>query len=347
MTDTTANTGTVDAVAASLIEAPVKADKKRADPVAEAPVIETPDEDLGQSDEGHADNQNEVDDPEQLEAQDEGDGDEGDGDEGSDEDDTDLGDDEAEQLYTVKVDGRDQQVTLSELRRGYSGQAFIQKGMEEVKTFKKEAESVYTALQSERQQLSQFVQAVQQGQVPLTPPQRPDDSMRQNDPIGYMEARIDYDDAMARYGQAQAAMQELNSRSEAAEDRARQAHLAQQHSLVARAIPEFADPNKVKAHKAMLISVAQDAYHYSPEELQGITDARVLMVLNDAAKYRQLMSGKRPKPVAEKQVDRSVPVVRSGARVAPNQGAKGKAEKAKAQMKRTGSVEDTAKFLLM
>ena len=41
---------------------------------------------------------------------------------------------EEPQTFAVKVDGREMRVTLDELTRGYSGQAFIQKGMQEVAT---------------------------------------------------------------------------------------------------------------------------------------------------------------------------------------------------------------------
>ena len=39
---------------------------------------------------------------------------------------------EQELLYTVKVDGKEKQVSLDELTRGYSGQEYIQKGMAEM-----------------------------------------------------------------------------------------------------------------------------------------------------------------------------------------------------------------------
>ena len=42
-----------------------------------------------------------------------------------------------QELYQVKIDGEDREVTLDELKRGYSGQKYIQKGMSDVAAQKK------------------------------------------------------------------------------------------------------------------------------------------------------------------------------------------------------------------
>ena len=53
--------------------------------------------------------------------------------EGDEEDEAEEAEDagQTEELYTVKVDGSEQEVTLEDLKRSYSGQAYIQKGMQE------------------------------------------------------------------------------------------------------------------------------------------------------------------------------------------------------------------------
>lgn len=329
MSDTTALDGNdIDAVAASLIEGPPQED-------------DTTDEELVQA---------------QADAQDQPDADEADADEvtaadedeSSDESDADAEEeDTAERLYTVKVNGRDQQVPLSELLRGYSGQAYIQEGMQRVAQAKQEAEQIFAVLQSERQQLAQFVQAVQTGQAPIQPPRAPDEALLQNDPIGYLEARVKYDKDLAAYQQTQMAMQEMQARNAQAEERARLAYLADQHRQLAQIIPAFAKPETATKIKQELISTGMDVYGYSQEELRGVSDHRALRVLHDAAQYRRLMAGKtateRPAPQRAQQT----PTLKPGAKQQPTQGKAKRVEQAKAQMKRTGSVDDVARFLLM
>lgn len=329
MADTTAENGNIDAVAASLIEG---------GPVED----ETTTEDAAQSEPDDAQAAAEVDD-DAADAEQADDGE----DDGADESDTDAEDnDPTEQLFTVKVDGRDQQVPLTELLRGYSGQAYIQQRMREVASVKTEAETVYAALQSERQQLTQLVQAAQSGQIPLRAPTPPDAALLQRDPIGYLEARVKYDDDVAAYQQTQSAVQELEARQAAAQEQARVAYLRDQHAQLSQVIPAFAKPETAAKVRQELISTGTDVYGYTPEELSGITDHRALRVLHDAAQYRRLMSGKaRVEKQAEQQ--QKTPTLKPGAKVAAKAQGRVQADKARVQMKRTGSVDDVARFLLM
>lgn len=326
--DTTALDGNdMDAVAASLLDGPPK------------DVEETPEE-LEQATAADAEDQTEGDEADADEA-------EADEDDSEDEGEADAEEgDKPEQLFTVKVDGRDQQVPLSELLRGYSGQAYIQQGMQQVAQARQAVEQIYTALQSERQQIAQFVQAAQTGQMPMQPPKAPDDAMLKTDPIGYLEARVQYDKDLAAYQQAQLTARELSTRQAQAEEQARLTYLADQHRQLAQAIPAFAKPETAKALKQELLTTGREVYGFAEQELRAVTDMRVIRALHDAAMYRRLMAGK---PAAEKPAQRApqTPPIKPGAKQPPQQGKTKRVEQAKAQMKRTGSVDDVARFLLM
>ena len=58
------------------------------------------------------------------------------------------------QKFTVKVDGQEVAVTLDELKQGYSGQKYVQRGMQEAAMQRKQAEEVYNALLNERQHIA-------------------------------------------------------------------------------------------------------------------------------------------------------------------------------------------------
>ena len=333
MDNTTALDGdNIDAVAASLINMPPKEDEADEAATERAQADEATAQDGEESDAGQADEAETDGDPDDAE-------DETDADDGAEE--------PAEQLYTVKVNGRDLQVPLNELLRGYSGQAYIQQGMENVAKARQEVEQVYTALQTERQQLAQFVQAAQAGQLPLQPPQPPDDSLLQSDPIGYLEARVKYDKDVAAHQQAVTAMQELQTRNAQAEERARMAYLADQHRQLAQVIPAFAKPETAEKVKQELITTGMETYGYSAEELRGITDHRALRVLHDAAQFRRLMAGKQADKAPTPQKAQQTPTLKPGVKQSPTQGKAKRAEQARSQMKRTGSVDDVAQFLLM
>jgi len=319
----------IDAVAASLIDGPQQEGEQDEEALVQSQADDAQDQPDATEDDAEA---------EQADAEDV--------DEGADEGEADdVEDDPAERLFTVKVNGRDQQVPLNELIRGYSGQAYIQQGMRQVAEEKQQVSQVYSALQAERQQIAQFAQAMQTGNLPMQQPQMPDEALLQRDPIGYLEARVKYDKDLAAYQQAQMAVQELSSRQAQAEQQTRAAFLAEQQQLLTQAIPAFAKPETAAKAKQDLVQAGMEIYGYSLDELREVADHRALRVLHDAAQYRRLMSGKA---VAEKRAEQpKTPTVKPGAKVAPQQGKRVQAEKAKAQMKRSGSVDDVARFLLI
>jgi hypothetical protein len=324
--NTTADSGSIDAVAASLIDGPPQEDEQP--------------EDLEQSYEDDAQGQNEADEAEADEAYAD------DEDEGADESDADVEEDEpSEQLFTVKVDGRDQQVPLTELLRGYAGQAYIQKGMKEAAAIKQQAAAVYEALNNERQQIAQFAQAVQTGQVPMRPPEPPSEELLARDPIGFVEARHRYEKEVAAYQQGQYAMQEMSARQAQAQEQAHRAMLAEEHQRLSQVIPAFAKPETAAKVKQDLLKAGQEVYGFELDELRGVADHRMLRVLHDAAQYRRIMAGK----ATDKQPSQApkTPVIKPGVKAAPQASKRMRGEKAKAQMKRTGSVDDVARFLLM
>ena len=333
MSDTTAMDGSIDAVAASLVEGPTQNTN------------DEPDDELGQSAQDDAQDQSEGDDAQ--DGAEDGDSAADDHNEGSnDEDDADAegDDDTAGQLFTVKVDGRTQQVPLDELIRGYSGQTHINKGLRDVAEARKETAVVYQALQTERQQIAQFIQAAQTNQIDLRPPVPPADELLSRDPIGYMEQRLKYDKALVTFQQTQAVRQEMEAKAAEAESASQRAYLAEQHQQLTRVIPAFAKPETAARVKQELISAGTGYYGYAPEELQAVTDHRALLVLHDAAQYRRLMSGKAAAP-KEANTPRT-PTIKAGTRTSVQGGKRVQSEKAKTQMRRTGSVDDVTRYLL-
>jgi hypothetical protein len=57
---------------------------------------------------------------------------------------------------------RKTEVTLEDLKQGYSGQKYVQQGMQDASAQKKEAEQVYAALTNERQQIAELYNQLQQ-----------------------------------------------------------------------------------------------------------------------------------------------------------------------------------------
>lgn len=248
---------------------------------------------------------------------------------------------EPQQTYTVKVDGKDVQVTLEELTRGYSGQAYIQQRMQETAAVRKEAETVYHALTQERGQLLEALNAVSAHLQSLAP-QPPSKELLQSDPIRYLEEQVAYQEAVERQAQLTQHQSMLAQQQQEMTDRAIRAYLAEQAQQLVVAIPEFADPKKAEKLKTDLVKHGA-SYGYSAEELDAVQDARAIRVLHDAMRYRALMSGKGK--IAQKQLP-GVPQIKPSGTAGRETTRKVATVKARDNMRKTGSVDAVADWLL-
>lgn len=263
----------------------------------------------------------------------------------SDEDVDDEGTDDAGQeqpnLIKVKVDGEEVEVTLDDLKRGYSGQKYVQKGMQDAAAARKQAEEVYSALIAERQQIASLYQQLQSGSI-AQPPSPPSKELFDRDPIGYMEEKMKYDEAKAMYDQQQAQFGQVVAQQSEAQKRAMQAYLQQEMENLKAVIPEFGDAEKATKIREKLVRGGAEFYGYTPEEIGQVMDHRAIRVLNDAVRYREIMAGKSK---AEQKAGNAKPVIKPGAKKTVGS-KKVVQDKMKAQLKKTGRIEDALALIV-
>jgi hypothetical protein len=309
------NGGDLDAVTASLIiEAPEQEEDGR----------EETQEELQLSDED--DEISEAEDPDDLDDADE-----------SEEDEAEEAEDAGrEELFTVKVDGQEVKVPLEDLKRSYSGQAYIQKGMQETASAKKEAEGVYVALLEERQKTSELLTQLQSGQL-IAAPTPPNRELFDKDPIGYMEAKVQYDEDVQAWSNQQYAIQHASQAQEAQMQAALQVHLRDQMKELAEAVPDFADAEKAGKLRDKLMSYGAKE-GYTAEELGQVVDHRAIKVLRKAMLYDQIVA-KRGE--ADKKAEGAKPFVKPGTKRPARTGKAKARQTAASRMKKSGSVRGT------
>ena len=264
--------------------------------------------------------------------------------EASDSDDEDLIEEpsqEEPELYSVKVDGQERQVTLDDLKQGYSGQKYVQQGMQDVANKRKEAEDVYEALNNERQQLAQIYQQLQNGGV-AQPPSKPTKEQFEADPIGYMQENLAYEEKKAEYDKQMAQLENVSQQNSEAQQHARQAFLQEQMQILQKDIPEFSDEKTASKLKNNLVRIGMKHYGYSNAEIEQITDARAIKVLNDARKYQDIKAGKSK---AEVKTKGKKPVVKPGAKKMATPDAKIRSRQ-QAKLRETGSLEDAVGLIV-
>jgi hypothetical protein len=250
-------------------------------------------------------------------------------------------DSEEPQFFKVKVDGEEVEVTLEDLKRGYSGQKYVQKGMQEAAAAKKQAEQVYEALLAERQQMANLYQQLQSGNF-AQPPSPPTKALFDQDPIGYMEQKMAYDEAKAQYDTQMAEMQKVAAQQSQAQQAAMQAYLQQERQALMAVMPEFGDAQKATKIRENLVRGGSEFYGYQPEEIGNVMDHRAIMVLKDAVAYRNLMAGKDK---AAKKVSGAKPVVKPGSKKIGD-GKQKVQQRRKAKLGQSGRIEDALSLIL-
>ena len=242
-------------------------------------------------------------------------------------------------LYTVKVDGKEEQRTLDQLKQGYAGQSAIGRGLQENAQVRKQLDQEKALFQQQQQQFLQLHQQTQNGglQAPI-PPTR---ELFESDPIGYMEEKLKYDESKAQFDQNMFQMQAMQQQNMQAQQEAHQTYLAEQAQVLTQHIPEIADPEKGEVIKNALVKTGMD-YGFSAEEMQGVTDARYVRALNDARKYRELVAKRKS---AQSKGEKARPVVKAGAKKRVDSNAATR-KKAQQRLQKTGSMEDALSLIL-
>lgn len=246
-----------------------------------------------------------------------------------------------EQTFTVKVDGQDVSVSLSELTRSYSGQKYIQKGMQEAAEARKQAETAFQDLQAKGEQLNAALQQVQQGVLPE--PKLPDPALAETDPMAYLQADAKYQNDLRQYQMQQQHIAQAQAQAQEATKEARAAYVAEQSEKLKALIPELGDAEKAPKIYAGIRAVATDVYGFTEQELGGVTDARHVQVLNDARQWRELQASKAQ--VTQQAQKKARKVVKPGAKRTTDPNA-ARIAKAQQRLQSSGSIDDAVALIM-
>lgn len=208
-----------------------------------------------------------------------------------------------EEKFTVNIDGKDVELTKSELVNGYKAQKASTQKFEAASALKKEAEAASAKAREERQQ---YAQGLQQAQAllgaALTEQSKIDwHALREADPVEFLKQKHLYDERQAAYQQnshkaAQLQQVEVQERIKSFSE-----YTANEHQALLDKLPEWKDEAKAKGDKAKIADFLQ-SQGFKPEELftqydrngniekPGLVDHRTLLLARKAMLYDEVMS---------------------------------------------------------
>jgi uncharacterized protein (DUF3084 family) len=251
------------------------------------------------------------------------------------EDDEESEEQDQPQTFTVKVDGKEVAVTLDELQKGYSRTQDYTRKTQQIAEVRKQVEQETQAIRAEREQYAQLLGALQ-AQLQTSEPQVDLERLYHEDPIEWVRQKEVLRERQEKAYAIQAEQQRLSQLSQQEQQRAMEAHLDSEKDALLAALPEWRDPKKAKAEKALVLESAKSV-GFSDDDLKSVYDHRLVLLLRKAAMYDQMVSKRQD----------IKPVVNNGPRTA-KPGAAGRVStttestRAKQRLAKTGRVDDAA-----
>ena len=234
---------------------------------------------------------------------------------------------EQPQVFSVKIDGKEVDVTLDELQKGYSRTQDYTRKTQQIAEVRKHTDAELQAVRAEREQYAQLLSALEAQVQQVAQPNIDWDRLYQEDPIEWVRQREVMRDNQDRAAAIQSEKQRLNQLSQQEQAQFMQQRLQQEQEALLAAIPDWKDAKKAQAEKALLVEFGQKI-GFTSDELKSVVDHRAVLMLRKAALYDQMMSkrgnikpvtnnGPRPaKPGAAGRVSNSTDIVRAQQRVA-------------------------------
>ena len=211
---------------------------------------------------------------------------------------------EEPELHRLKVQGQELEVTLDELKAGYSRDSDYRQKTHSLGLEKRDLETQKTSLrQSYDTRLSELNDLIATADATVRQQQGSEDLQKLYDEDPTAAARLDY-----QLRQQNRQLEEVRSKAKEAQQSQYNEFLATQRELAATKIPEFADPNKADTFKLNMRNSLRN-YGFNDSEIGQLADHRFLMVAKDAMSYQNL---KDKKPIVQKKVANAPKVVKAG-----------------------------------
>jgi len=274
--------------------------------------------------------------------------DEADDGEDVDYDDDDSEDEQApeENVYTVKVDGEEIEVSLDEALKGYQRQkAFTKRSMElaeQRKAFEAEAAQTKQLRDAYAQQLEVLRDQISSA----IPEQEPDWSALKDE--GYSTddiffAKTEWDKSQRQLAAANAERERIAQEQAYEYQEQMKRRLADQRVEMLNRIPEWQNDDVREKERNEVIKYAQRRIGFSEEEIQSASDSRAIELLYKAWKYDTLME---KKPSAKQRTRKSPKMARAGQPTTKRDVANRSRREAKKRFEAEGTVDAAVNYLM-
>ena len=245
---------------------------------------------------------------------------------------------EQDSTYKVKVAGQELDVTLDELKNGYSRDADYRRKTEELsydkKQFVSESEKQRQDYSSKLNELNQLMSVAQQqlnteiNSVDL-------EKLYEEDPTE--AARIEH-----RLRRKQEKLNSAMAKTQSEQNKQFESFVSDQKNKLVTKLPEFSDPDKASKLKSSMKTILNN-YGFNDHEISQVYDHRIIVLVNDAMKYRNMQNSK---PNLAKKISKPGKVFSSGVKKDKAELNFSKRKEKLSRLKKTGNIKDATSIFL-
>ena len=246
---------------------------------------------------------------------------------------------EQPQLYTIKVDGEDTQVTLEELQNGYSRQRDYTRKTQELAEQREAIEAQQQEVSQKDAIYSQLLprmEATLKGELENEPDWN---TLYEADPIAYVREKDVWNEKKQKLQAVQAEAQRVQQESQVEQQKKLQQFVEYGNKQLLDQIPEWQDNEVASKEKMSIRDYGVNVLGYTPQEMDSVYDYRVLLGLRNAWLQHKTQQATKVKPTEKKAAARTA---RPGTSNVPKSTTPVK--KARQRLAKTGKVQDAAKL---
>jgi hypothetical protein len=242
--------------------------------------------------------------------------------------------------YTVKVDGEEVEVSLDELRNGYQRQADYTRKSQSLAEQRKAYEANLQAVQNERSQYATLLGNMAQNQNAELQRFANTDwaDLKETDPMEYMEKRLEYQEAKEKVSELHNERVRVQQQTESEMGQFLQEKLQKEAELLSKALPQYLEPGSNFKDEVRNYALNLG---FSPQDIDGIADHRVIMVLHKAMMQDRISNGP-----ANKSKKTAPKIVKSGTPQTKGQRSRRTVQAKRERLAKTGNQRDAANVFL-
>ena len=257
-------------------------------------------------------------------------------------------------LVELTIDGKKQEVPLKELKQNYSGTKYIEQNIQKSVEVRKAVEYNAAALYQANQEVATKLKSLNEVLDTLAKPAKDWDELRARNPNEYLLKREELREVQDKQRLVAQEVERIEGEQAALQSQARQRLVLDEAQRLASLLPSLADPKTAPVVMDQLIYTAE--YCGIPRsEVENVIDHRHMLVLSlaaEALQNRYQKSQVRQRANGNGDASESPPPRKIVLRPGSSQGAAASSAKrltadALNRARRTGSVEDVAKTLIM